>query len=99
MEGEATRPTQIDQTRPVSFTATRTAANCAAVVTPGLSHSTSFPARIASTANFARSDGLAAITTKSMEGSSSSRWRNTAGTPGNRLRNPASTRPSVDTGS
>ena len=65
---------------------------------PGLSTITSLPRRIAAIARSARSQGRAAITTKSIEGSSSSRFVSAAGTCGKRLRNPASTRGSVVSG-
>ncbi len=96
--GEASRPRQIDQIRPVSRTARSTAASCSNVVTPGLSTITSLPRCIAAIASSARSQGRAAITTKSIEGSSSSRFVSDAGTCGKRLRKPASTRGSVVSG-
>ncbi len=63
---------------------------CASVVQPGLSVITSLPCRIAAMAMAARSDGIAAVRIRAIDGSSSRRaWSATRGISGKRLRNPA----------
>ncbi len=64
--------------RPVSATARRSKVKSSAVVTPGLSTMTSLPRRIAGIASWARSRGMAPMTTKSGAESFSSACRSRA---------------------
>ena len=83
---------QIEKMRPVSATACCRSVRSAAVVTPGLSISTSLPCRIAWIASVARSAGTAAHTmSAAVRSSSSAALSSTSFKPGNRLRNPATT--------
>ena len=61
---------QIENIRPVWAATSCTRSNCSAVVTPGLSTSTSLPWRIAAIAISARWAGMAAQTIRSICGSS-----------------------------
>ncbi len=81
----------IDQILPVRSTHSLICCNCSEVVQPGLSTMTSLPCSIASIANAALCEGIAAISIRSILSSSSSACRSsTLGAPGKRFSNPSS---------